>query len=546
MIGGRGPETERPLSLRWVVLFSAVVALSTALPHIYQAATAPPDEVFTGIVTSHTDQNLYLMWSRQAETGRVMMQNYATAEDAPPLFVGPFWLAVGALARLLPLSLIVTYRALAVILAFVYLLIVWRLLNEVLERSVARLFALVIVALGSGFGAFTDLVNSVSGREVLYSSDLMPEMWAYHSFFLPHFSIALCLIALLALILVRAWRAPSIRLHVAAAVVAATVIAIHPYNIAWLGPLLVLHLLVCALTRACRWREVAANLWTLAGAAVPATYYAWQAQVHPMVAIWAEQNVMRSPPPHVYLLGLGIVLPLAVAGWIAIDRSERRSPALWLVALWPLVTAIMVYSYPLVPFERRLVEGVHLPLAILAGIGMSAYLVPWLQRLTRRNRRHAVRLGLALVLIGILPTNLAIIGRGAVSDLARIPREAQEVFAWVEAQAPPDARFFTDLRTGQHCARYALRHVHLAHDDVTIHAAVKREMVEEFYDPDTSVARREEILREAGCGWVLSPGDRRMQAVEEMPSLRWVAGGDQLSVYRFAESPPPPEMPSVD
>lgn len=357
---------------------SAVVALSTAVPHAWQALTCPDAEVFTGFVEAHNDQNLYLMWCRQAEAGRVLMANLATAEEAPPMFVGPHWVALGTLARVTRIPPLVLYRVLGVALAFAWLLILWRLVCEVFRGEDARLFAFVIGAVGSGFGAITDAINALAGRTVVFSADLMPELWAYHSFLLPHFTLALCFMALLVLALLRGHRGPSLRLNAAAAVWAVLLMAVHPYDIAVWGPLLIVHAGVSLLSRV-PWRAVTVNLWALAGALVPAAIYVLQAKTHPMLAVWSEQNVLRSPQPHVYLIGLGAVLPLAIAGRGVMDDGRRPSPGQFFV-IWLLLTALVAYSWPLVPFERRAVEGAHIPLAMLAGAGVAGRALPWLRR----------------------------------------------------------------------------------------------------------------------------------------------------------------------
>ncbi len=532
---------------------SAIVALSAALPHIWQIASCPDDAVFTGFVEAHNDQNLYLMWTRQARTGRVLMDNLATAEQSPPMFPGPTWVALGHLARIIPARPIVIYRVLAVLLAFGYLLIVWRLAREVLEDPTARLFAFVIAAVGSGFGAVCDLVNALAGRHVIYSADLMPELWAYHSFLLPHFTLAICLIALLALVLIRAHRTPSIRCNLAAAACSLLLIAIHPYDIAVWAPLLLVHAAV-SLLKGVPWRRITVNLWALGAGLLPAALYVLQSRTHPMLSIWTEQNVLRSPPLHIYLIGLGIALPLAILGRSAMrgqrdepardgDANEYRAPvprtAVFLV-MWILITALVAYSYPLVPFERRAVEGLHIPLALLAGAGMAGCVLPWLRK--RIGALPAHRLAMVLLLIAILPTNVKMLVDGAHSKAALIPRGGYNAFGWLAENTPADARIFTDMRVGQYCCRYALRHVHAGHLQVTVHPQRKQAMASEFFAEETDDARRRDILREAGCGWLAA--DRgQARVADRLPWLREVFDGGAMTIYRFVENPPPPQLP---
>jgi len=530
---------------RWVLALSVALALSSAIPHAWQALTCPADEVFTGFVEAHNDQNLYLMWARQAQAGGVLMDNLATAEQAPPMFVGPQWVALGMLARIIPIPPIILYRIVAVALAFAYLLILWRLISEVFRDPNARLFAFAIGALGSGFGAICDVINALAGRTVIFSADLMPELWAYHSFLLPHFTLTLCLMALLALTLLRAWRAPSMRLSFAAAGWALLLIAVHPYDIVVWGPLLVLHTAVCALARVPA-RTVAVNAWALAGATIPAAAYALQSKTHPMVAVWSEQNLLRSPALHVYLIGMGIVLPLAILGRGAMRREPADDvppapPVGQFLVLWALVSVLMAYSYPLVPFERRAVEGIHIPLALLAGAGMAGCVLPWLRDRLAGSEGRARRLALVLLLVAILPTNVMLLVHGARAQQARIPLGMLQGFEWIEANTPPDARVFTSMTVGQYCCRYALRHVSVGHLQVTVDPQGKQALAEEFFAPGTAQARRREILRESGCGWVAAtPG--QASALRGLSWLQAVHDTGALVIYRFPEAGAVPEL----
>jgi len=539
----QAPESARPAAVpRWVVVLSAVVVLSTILPHIHQAATTPPGWRFTGVVEAVDDQNLYFSWLEQMRDGRLLVYDYETAEEGPPFLPNPPWLIIGLLARVIPLPLIVTYHAVRLVWGFGCLLVVWLLVREFFERPLPRMFAFVTAALGSGLGALADGVNAIAGRTVLVSADLMPEMWGYHSLSLPNFVMAIALMALLALILLRAYRRPSLRLSLAAMATMFVLTLTHAYNVGVLAPLLVGHFVFCRIARPDGGRNAGINLWALAGIVPAAAFLWWQTHANPLVASWGEQNVLRSPPPLVYLLGFGVVLPLAIAGRIALGRRRRETAADWLMIFWVPVTLVAIYSYPVLPFERRCVEGVFLPLAILTGIAMGDRLVPLLRaRLQGGGERGAIALAMALLLAGILPTNVKLLVDGALSDEPLIPPGWVAGFAWVTENTPPDARFFTSQRTGGLLARYALRHVHVGHWNLTVDVERKREMARRFFTADTPDAERLAILRASGCGWVAATAGQAA-GLEGWDALKIAHDAGDLLVFRFRESPPPPRL----
>lgn len=544
MTGGDAPQSRQRLFPTWVLLLSGGIILSTLIPHAWQRLTAKPGEHFAGIVEQVDDQNLYLTYVEQVRRGALLVEVYQTAERVPPLLPSLPWLAIGLLARALPVPILVTYHLVRLLWGLTYLLLVWVLMREFFSEPAARAFGFVAAALGSGLAAVADGVNALTGRHVLMSSDIMPEMWGYHSLWLPHFALALSLLALLLMLLLRAYRRPSGWLAAGAAATLALLALIHPYDVAVIAPLLVGHFVYCRIARPEGWRGAAINLWALAGTIPAVGILWWQRTTNPLVASWAEQNVLRSPPPDAYLLGLGLILPLAIGGRLAIGRRRRETARDWLMIFWPLVAAVAVYSYPLVPFERRCVEGLHLPLAILAAAGLAWWVVPWLQSRLRMVARRATACAMALLLVGILPTDVWLLARLSTTNEPVIPADWARTFEWIEAAAPAEARFMTTHLTGTFLARYALRHVHMGHWHVTVDVGRKREMAAELFAEDTSPQRRLAILREAGCGWVAADGQQAHLLVE-VEGLDEVRAAPEMTVYRLRKPPPPPRLPAT-
>ncbi|MGD9494702.1 MAG: hypothetical protein AB7Y46_00200 [Armatimonadota bacterium] len=538
----RSQEPACPLFPRWVLVLSAVVVLSTIVPHAYQAAAVPPGEHFTGIVEAFDDQNLYLSLVEQVRRGQVLVHDYHTAESAPPYLPSLPWLLMGLVARALPGPTIAIYHAVRLLWGFLLLAAIWALAREFSDDARVRTFAFLIAALGSGLGALADAVNAIAGRVVIFSADLMPELWAYHSLFVAHFPFVTALLALVALILLRAYRRPSGWLSLAAFATMLVLTLAHPYDLAVLGPLLVGHAVFCALTRAATPRALSANLWALAGALPPAAFLWWQTQTNATMAAWSEQNVLRSPPPHVYLLGFGLVLPLAIVGRVVLSRLRKETAGDWLVIFWPLVTAVAVYAWPLVPFERRCAEGVFLPLSLLAGLAVGEWLMPALRRrLPAWDDRRLAAFAMLLLGIAVLPTNAKLLVDLARTGNARIPQAWVEGFAWIERNTPADARFFTSHRTGIFLARYTLRHVYLGHQHLTLDAARKLASARRALAATTPAHERLAILRASGCGWVAANA-RQAEALRQLPGLEPVRDWGSLALFRIPDSAPPPTL----
>ena len=95
-------------------------------------------------------------------------------------------------------------------------------------------------------------------------------------------------------------------------------------------------------------------------------YTFWVTQADPVLRGWTAQNLTPSPPVWDYVLGYGLILALAVPG--AVVAARRRSDTDLLLLAWVGVTALLLYA----PFalQRRFSLGLHVPLAILAAMGL--------------------------------------------------------------------------------------------------------------------------------------------------------------------------------
>jgi hypothetical protein len=112
-------------------------------------------------------------------------------------------------------------------------------------------------------------------------------------------------------------------------------------------------------------------------ASLPSTGYQLALYLQDPVFHARAQVPTLSPPLQYYLLGYGLLLPLAAFGaWRSRpgrgDRSARATA-------WDLLVAWSVVGFlvPYLPFafQRKMAMGLHFPLAILAGIGLRHLLL---------------------------------------------------------------------------------------------------------------------------------------------------------------------------
>lgn len=192
---------------------------------------------------------------------------------------------------------------------------------------------------------------------------------------------------------------------------------------------------------------------------------------------------------------------LAILGALACLRQQWY----WLPG-WVLVMAALDARSPL--------ASATVPLALLAGVGLSEALLPWLDRLQAeaslgsRPARWPSRLRVLVLAWGLLLVMLnATVDKESV--LVGLTPDQQTALAWVSAATPPDSTFL--VVTGQ--------------------LVPTRDRVAEWFP---ALARRASVLTVQGYEWV--PGDAFARRVAAYPAAQRCALRDAACLEAWARA----------
>ncbi len=241
-------------------------------------------------------------------------------------------------------------------------------------------------------------------------------------------------------------------------------------------------------------------------------YFFWQFFVNRAFVIWSAQNDLPSPHVLHYVFGYALLtIPAAVAVWriwkqrsvgtrhisssvLQIDQTGRGMPRpydnttpplraergpggevrLALLFGWLLIVPVLVYLP--INVQRRMSEGVIVPLALLAALGLR-----WIARRIRFGRAFQYALTGAALLTSVF---LLFGGFLAASNPGRpIFRPAEEIaaFDWLAANAEPDAVILTAPETGNAIPAYTSLRTYMGHGPETLHWQDKTETLTRFY-----------------------------------------------------------------
>jgi len=224
------------------------------------------------------------------------------------------------------------------------------------------------------------------------------------------------------------------------------------------------------------------------------------------MAALVTQDVNPSLPPWNYALSYGLILVLAIAG--APTALRRRRPADLLALSWLAAAVVLLYVPSSV--QRRFITGLHVPLVILAAMGLEQVIWPRLAA-RRRDLITGVIVGFTTLTTFFVPL---VAVAGAAQGRAPLVMSSDEAAAWswLKTNTTWTDTVLAPVDTGQFIPAWAGNRVVYGHPLEAIDAEAKKAEVARFYSPDATTAERRALLERYGVQYVfLGAGDPATQ-----------------------------------
>jgi hypothetical protein len=446
---------------RLPVLLGAILAIVTAVPYLYAYLAEPRGEVFMGFIFLGDDANTYLAKMREGWEGALAWTNRYTTESSPPAYLFLFWLALGRLAALLHLPLLLTFHLARIAGAFALITAAWLFIQRFIEDQRTQKFAIFFLAFGLGFGYVVQALGHpvVLGQKSDTLDWRMPELSAFYSILaLPHFTWSVVFQALGVVLTLRAAEKGSLRAGVLGGLAWLGQASIHPQMPILMGGAIAAALLLRPVSR----RGYVATTIALA---IPAPYvaYSYLAFVgNPEVLRWTFHSKNGvAPDLFSMVFALAPQLLLAVPGaWLSARRRTRGD--LFLLAWIAGMLAILVLPNPAGDLRRRFFDGIYLLLAVLAAYGLYGVVLPWIHSVKARNLVPFA--WVAYSTVGSWFLVLAPIANAADSQYA-VTVSQYSALAWLDAH--PAGVVLSSPQMGLYVPAYTPDTVYVGHYDET-------------------------------------------------------------------------------
>lgn len=514
------PSTKVTRSEWGVVLAVTLVMLGlTAVPYLLAYTAAQPGRVFMGTLMNPEDSQTYFAKMLQGYDGGWLYTITFTAEPHEPAFLGGFYFLLGHIARWSGWGITAVWHGARVLSLALLLVVTYPFIAYFTADRRTRITAYLLAVFGAGLGWLLFVLGQPYWLDVFPIDFKMPEA---HLFFtglaFPHIILSTALLMGSFWSVLQAYAHKGARRGWAFALLAGVV----NLGLGILHPLLI-YLIV--LTGSLYWLFLAARarkiLWYEGFVLVVAyglpgllyVYYGYSLLTNEVLRGWDanRQGTVSQPWPH-FLVAFGpFLLPAFLQAWGQRRRGERLTATWAFLWVWVAATALLIYA-PL-NSQRRFIQGVHLPLSILAAAGFVQVVVPWLlslgvvRRLLNNPRYTEVKLGrffTAVFLLFMALSNIYVWASVSTSAVIQQPdplfRPADEMtaVAWLRAEngerSPSTAVLLGEYQTGNLAAARAGNQVVVGHWAETIGYEDKVAEVARFFDAETTDSWRRELL----------------------------------------------------
>lgn len=475
---------------------SLAIVLGTTIPYAIGYALASPGYHFIGFMHNGDDMCVYLSWMRQAADGHFFIRNLFTTEPQIGNGFNIFFYVLGRLAHFLHLPLTVMLHIARAITGFALLLSAYLFSGLWLKNVWSRRLCLLIIGTSAGLGFLFAKVDHPTNAPI----DLwQPEAITFLSIYLsPLYTFPTLLMIGIVYFLYK-FTASGKWKHVIFAGLCLLVLSnVHTYDIIPVGIAWLFYTLWRLIRKPISIKPLVGGIIALL-IGLPAIAYQVYFYLNEPVFRMRAAVPTTSPSIIWYFAGYGFLLVFALIGvW-----KSRKDDDLSLLVCWAF--AGFIAAYLPVPFQRKLIMGTHLPLSILATIGVINVirLVP---------QRYHVLIS-ALVVLAMVPSNIVVVARN-IGDILEnqvptafhtpyVSEDELDAINFLRAHAkssdvilgPPS---FSVLVPG-----IAGRTVYCGHWGETVRFWEKLLELKRFYDPGSTDNERRLFLRRRRIGWVV-------------------------------------------
>ncbi|MBU1148675.1 hypothetical protein KKI23_01155 [Patescibacteria group bacterium] len=532
---------------KFILFIIGLLLAITVIPYLAGFILAGDDQVFTGInYLTPGDIPVYYSYLEQAKSGQVLFQNLFTGENQSPHLFNPLWLVGGVIASLFSLSSVITFQLLRILLIPLFVWIAYLLVSYLVEDKGIRKTALVFTVFSTGISAYfipwLDKIFYRAGDYLHFPMDLwVPESNTFLTLFHnPLFILATTLLILTFLYWLLAIDRRKIKYTLFSGLACLGLVLLHPFMLVVVVAVIVVFLFARQIIgHKFNWREWYYFLLVLLVSSPSIIYYLYLLSQHQVFQAKSGQNTNYTPVWWMIFFSYGFLIILFLIN-LAANRQNRQTKYLF-INIWFLVQLALLWS-PLY-YQRRLAEGLHLPLSYLAVLGLWV-IYQRIQKLDNKSfckqmaKQKVVLIFAFIIFFGF--SNVLAVAQEFKNYLIKDryyvyqSSEAFGLYDWLKANTNSSAVILAPAYQHNLIPGFTGRFSYWGHGVETLDFLNKYQLATEFYQ-SSDQDWRYQFLADSGIDYVVIDKQKEPELTWSDSNLDLVFTNSQFLVYRFRE-----------
>jgi len=529
----------------WLLIADVSLALIflTTLPIVIGIISAPPGQFFLGAqVNNYFDTSIYYSWIEQVKDGHWLFKNLFTGEAHPRFLFDIFWLTVGLIAKLFSLSGFVAFQIVRIALIPLLLSVAYSLISFFFQNKKARMWAFLMTAFSSGWGVIFDALQAgLKSPANFPSMDLaiVESSTFYSTYYSPHFILSLTLILAVFFLMLRSWEEKRLGLTLWAGILSLILFEFHPYYVPTIFAVMGLYLLALIVkNKNLSFFNIESYFIVMLISSPSIIYHLWTLKTFWIRQQHAAQNILLTPSFLNFVFTYGAIFLLALLGYAYIIKKQFSDKNLFLL-VWPIAILFLLYN-PLINYQRRLIESIHVAFSILAVFG--AYYLFNIEPNLKKYLKNAL-IASALFIFIFTSSNIYIIqrdikfylGEKIISVSPFISQNKKTAMEW--ARTLPDGVFLAGYHNSNLLPAFAVKQVYLGHWGQTANSTAKKEKQDWFFNQAT-IDGQKKFLAQNKIKYIFYEEEKQLFPdfhPQNLLFLKKIYKNSEAEIYEFVE-----------
>lgn len=515
--------------LIYIIAFSALVL--TFLPYVIGIINGAINH--TNFILFYSpevqDINSYFAWIQQAVNGKLVFSDLYTTEVNNGLFA-PIFLIIGLVNYFFSIPLVIVWLSLILISNITLLFVLYKFVKYFTNSHLQSVLSYFIIVLGGGFGW------------IIQSPDYyQPEFSIYQILRWPIvMSLSLSLLLASFLLVEKNIHVKNKLYTWLPGLFGLMIVLIHPYDILTYYRVIVIFIFSGLLLKKIPYTfQQFINLLPIIILPLLGLFYYYILFSREWVFLVNALASMRFPTWIEYLLGFGFIAILAVIGLVYLFFKEPYTKIKYLVLYSWVGTTLLLFLFPLI-FQRKMIMGMIIPLAIFASIGIE-YIFNRISILRDQIGFNIFKWSLVLcMIINLTATNIIIF----YGDINRVndqqsnyflSNEMKESLDWLKNHNIENRVILSSFETSNIIPAQIGQRVYLGHIAQTINFELKLKMVGYFFNGELNTQLQQKIMSENNIGYILIGSRERslyeLQWLEQNNNYYLAFSNSQVKIY---------------